>query len=263
MDLDDRRPTVSPDRVLIVDNDPGERLPMIKALRGAGLGVLTADDAISAISVALREKPRVIVLDLKLPGGGGYQVIERLQTLPATAATAIVVCTAEDPARHRRAALAAGAVEFLRKPVDGDELLATLRFVLGPGLGSAGPEPAGPATVLVVDDDPDVRRTLLLLFQAQGYNVVMAEDAISAVAIARARAPQVVVLDIGLPGGEGFTVMERLRAVPDLAATPVVVISGRDPEQMRRRAEQAGAVAFLQKPTDNRELLQAVRDALG
>lgn len=115
----------------------------------------------------------------------------------------------------------------------------------------------------MVDDDPDVRRALLLLFQAQGYDVVMAEDAISAVAIARARAPQVVVLDIGLPGGEGFTVMERLRAVPDLAATPVVVIGGRDPGQMRRRAEQAGAVAFLQKPTDNRELLQAVRDALG
>lgn len=249
--------------ILIVDSDADSRLPMIQTLRNAGLRVLTADDAVSAVSVALREAPGVIVLDLRLPGGGGYQVLERLQTLPRTAATPVIVCTAEDPAAHKEKALAAGAVEFLRKPIGGDELLSAVRFVLGPaGVALTGQHREGPPVVLVVDDDPAVRRTLLLLFKAQGYEVVAAEDAISAVSAARKRRPDVVVLDVGLPGGEGFVVMERLRAVPDLAATPVVVISGREPQTMRRRAEQAGAAAFLAKPVDNRTLLDAVRGAL-
>jgi DNA-binding response OmpR family regulator len=108
-----------------------------------------------------------------------------------------------------------------------------------------------------------VRHALLLLFKVNGYDVLSAEDAISAMTLAVSHMPEVVILDVGLPGGEGFVVMDRLRAVPNLAATPVVVISGRDPAEMRRRAEEMGAVAFLEKPTDNRLLLQAVRTALG
>jgi two-component system KDP operon response regulator KdpE len=156
-------------------------------------------------------------------------------------------------------------VEYLTKPVTPESLAATLHFVLGPGLGlpAEARAVAGPHTVLVVDDDPDVRRALLLLFKAQGYDVVTAEDAISAMTLAVARTPDVIVLDIGLPGGEGFVVMERLRGVPNLAATPVIVISGREPTEIRRRAEDMGAVAFLQKPADNRLLVQAVRAALG
>jgi CheY-like chemotaxis protein len=249
--------------VLIVDSDAAARLPAIQALRSLGLGAVTADDAVSAVSVALREHPVAILLELRLPGGDGFQVMHRLQTLPATAATPVVVCTSLDPAQHKERALAAGAVEFLAKPVSAEELAATLRFVLGPGLTAGPAAPTGPRKVLVVDDDPDVRRALLMLFKAQGYDVLTAEDAISALALAVGRVPDVVVLDVGLPGGEGFVVMERLRGVPNLAATPVIVISGRDPVEIRRRAGEMGAVAFLEKPTDNRVLLQAVRRALG
>jgi CheY-like chemotaxis protein len=254
---------VAGEKILIVDGDAAARLPVIQALRALGLAVVTADDAVSAVSVALKERPVAILLELRLPGGDDYQVMHRLQTLPVTAATPVVVCTTFDPAQHKERALAAGAVEFLAKPVAADELAATLRFVLGPGLTTARTAPSGPRRVLVVDDDPDVRHALLLLFKVNGYDVLSAEDAISAMTLAVSHMPEVVILDVGLPGGEGFVVMDRLRAVPNLAATPVVVISGRDPAEMRRRAEEMGAVAFLEKPTDNRLLLQAVRTALG
>jgi DNA-binding response OmpR family regulator len=257
--------SIAAEKILIVDGDAAVRLPVIQALRSLGFGVVTADDAVSAVSVALRERPAAILLELRLPAGDGYQVMQRLQTLPATAGTPVIVCTGLDPGRHEERSLAAGAVEFLPKPVTKEALAATLRFVFGPGLGlpAEARHPSGPRTILVVDDDPDVRRALLLLLKAQGYDVVTSEDAISAMTLAVARVPDVVILDVGLPGGEGFVVMERLRGVPNLAATPVIVISGREPTAIRKRAEEMGAVAFLRKPTDNRLLLEAVRAALG
>ena len=88
-------------------------------------------------------------------------------------------------------------------------------------------------------------------------------DAVSAVAVARQETPDLILLDLGLPAGDGFLVLERLRALPGLAATPVIVLSARDPANNERRALEAGAVAFFQKPPDNREFLAEIRRALG
>jgi DNA-binding response OmpR family regulator len=102
-----------------------------------------------------------------------------------------------------------------------------------------------------------------MLFRSRGCRVSAAEDAISAVRCAVSDPPDIVVLDIGLPGGEGFLVMQRFRALPALAAVPVIVVTGRPPQELRHRAQQLGAAAFLQKPVDNRALLDAAGLALG
>jgi two-component system response regulator QseB len=80
---------------------------------------------------------------------------------------------------------------------------------------------------------------------------------------ARDAAPDLILLDLGLPGGDGFIVMERLKTVDALAFVPVVVISARDPRVSEQAALDAGAVAFLAKPIDVDELLDVVRATLG
>lgn len=117
--------------------------------------------------------------------------------------------------------------------------------------------------ILIVDDDPDIRRVLNVLLRANNYETAFAGDAITAVAAAKKESPDLIVLDIGLPGGEGFVVIERLRNIASLACVPVIVVSGRDPERNKQRALQAGADAFLQKPPETKEILAAVRKALG
>jgi DNA-binding response OmpR family regulator len=72
-----------------------------------------------------------------------------------------------------------------------------------------------------------------------------------------------IILDLGLPAGDGYLVLERLRAMIDQVATPVIVLSAWDPVNNKQRSLQAGAVAFFQKPPDNREFLSAIRHALG
>ncbi len=116
--------------------------------------------------------------------------------------------------------------------------------------------------ILVVDDDEDMRRGLGIRLKASGYNVVFAHDAISATGVARKEKPNLIILDIGLPGGDGFIVMERLVSITE-TSVPVIVLTGRDPSTNRERALNAGAKAFFLKPPDNEKLLAAVRKALG
>ena len=117
--------------------------------------------------------------------------------------------------------------------------------------------------IQIVDDDQDLLRGLMPRLKANGYDVVTATDAIAAIGVARKEAPDLVILDLGLPAGDGFMVLERMKDLPDLAATPVIVLSARDPAENEKRALDAGAVAFFQKPPDNHEFLTAIRQALG
>ena len=117
--------------------------------------------------------------------------------------------------------------------------------------------------ILIIDDDQPLLLGLTTRLKANSYSVVTAADAISAVAIARKELPDLIILDLGLPGGDGFLVLERMRNLADLAATPVIVLSARDPAGNRKRSLDAGAVAFFQKPPDNHEFLGAIRQALG
>ena len=85
----------------------------------------------------------------------------------------------------------------------------------------------------------------------------------SAIGVAREERPDLILLDMGLPGGDGVVVMERLKIFPALAHIPVVVVSAREPTSTEERASAAGAEAYVQKPIDNEELLATIRTALG
>jgi DNA-binding response OmpR family regulator len=116
--------------------------------------------------------------------------------------------------------------------------------------------------ILIVDDDPDLRRGLTLRLRANHCDTAHAVDGFTALTMARKENPDLIILDIGLPAGDGFTVMERLQSSSDLVHIPVIVLTARDPHFTRQRMIQAGATAFFQKPADHVELLNAIRAVL-
>ncbi len=118
-------------------------------------------------------------------------------------------------------------------------------------------------TIMIVDDDHHLVLGLAARLKFYGYRVVAATDAVTAISTARKENPDLIVLDLGLPGGDGFLVMERMKGVAELDSIPVIVLSAREPTGNKQRALDANAVAFLQKPPDNRQFLSAVRYALG
>lgn len=118
------------------------------------------------------------------------------------------------------------------------------------------------AKIMIVDDDPDLRRALGLRLRANKYDTVNAGDGYSAIAMAYKEKPDLIILDLGLPAGDGFVVLERLQKNDRLSAIPVIVLTASDAQSSERRALQAGAAAFFQKPADNAELLEVIRATL-
>jgi DNA-binding response OmpR family regulator len=116
--------------------------------------------------------------------------------------------------------------------------------------------------ILIVDDNEDVSRGLRILFRAHDYTTVVAGDAVTAISQAKSEKPDLIVLDLGLPAGDGYLVMERLGNIDELAAIPVIVFTAREEEFHRERALEAGAKAFFQKPVDHAELLESVQQIL-
>lgn len=116
--------------------------------------------------------------------------------------------------------------------------------------------------IMIVDDDPDLRQALRLRLRANDYDTVNAGDGYTAIATAYKERPDLIILDLGLPAGDGFVVLDRLQKDDKLSAIPVIVLTARDPQSSEQRALQAGATAFFQKPADNAELLEVIRATL-
>ncbi|HUO27453.1 MAG TPA: response regulator [Candidatus Aquilonibacter sp.] len=116
--------------------------------------------------------------------------------------------------------------------------------------------------ILVVDDDPDLLRAMRLRLRANNCEIATAADGYSAIATAQKERPDLIILDLGLPAGDGFAVLERLQNNNQLAGIPVIVLSARDPQGNEERALKAGASMFFQKPVDNEELMNVIRVTL-
>lgn len=116
--------------------------------------------------------------------------------------------------------------------------------------------------IMIVDDDPDLRQALRLRLRANKYETVNAVDGYSAIAMAYKERPDLIILDLGLPAGDGFVVLDRLQKDDKLSSIPVIVLTARDPQANERRVLRSGAAAFFQKPADNAELMDVIRTTL-
>lgn len=117
--------------------------------------------------------------------------------------------------------------------------------------------------VLLVEDDRKITLAVGVRLKAMGYELATASDAVSAVAQARKFAPDVVLLDINLPGGDGFVVAERLHSLMQTSATPIIFITASKQPGLETRAQAVGATAFLEKPFDATQLADAIELSLG
>lgn len=123
-------------------------------------------------------------------------------------------------------------------------------------------QPMKRAKIMVVDDDPDLRQALSLRLRANNFETINVCDGYSAIAMAQKERPHLIILDLGLPAGDGYAVLKNLQEYPALAVIPVIVLTARDPESNEKRTLESGAVAFFQKPADNDELLGVIRACL-
>lgn len=117
-------------------------------------------------------------------------------------------------------------------------------------------------TILVVEDDEDIQQLLIFNLQAAGYEVAAAQDGYEALAVARRRAPDLILLDLMLPGLDGFEACKELKRAPQTAAIPVIMLTARGEEVDRIVGLELGADDYVVKPFSPRELILRVKAVL-
>ncbi|MCV3274116.1 response regulator transcription factor [Roseobacter sinensis] len=116
--------------------------------------------------------------------------------------------------------------------------------------------------VLLVEDEMNIVEAIRFLLSREGWQVDTHSDGTSALDVIRARKPDLVVLDVMLPGKSGFDILEELRGSDETADLPVLMLTARGQSRDREMAEKAGVSRFMTKPFSNTEVLTAVRDLL-
>jgi DNA-binding response OmpR family regulator len=117
--------------------------------------------------------------------------------------------------------------------------------------------------ILIVEDEVVQLTALARRLKTAGFEVVAARDGLTAISTARKEQPDLIVLDLGIPAGDGFVVLQRLSMLINTGTIPVIVLSSRTPIGNRDAALKAGAIAYIHKPLDVPILLKAINDALG
>ena len=249
-------PAVLPPRgegaILVCDDDSGIRTVVSEHLTRQGYTVIEASSGDQALILAAEHQVEAILLDLYMPGLSGWETLQRLRNNPVTANIPVVVLSVLSSTL--RPQLTGDAQGWVQKPFNENLLFAELGRVLHHG--------DGPAYVLLVEDDEDLASVLIASFQDAAVHIDRAATRQEAIRQCINRRPDLLILDLTLPDGDGFSFVEWLRQQLPLRTLPLVVYSGREVSDAEMARLRLGPTEFLTKakvqPHEVEELVLAM-----
>jgi diguanylate cyclase (GGDEF)-like protein/PAS domain S-box-containing protein len=257
--------------VLIVEDNPANMKLASLLLLNAGHTVLRAVDAEAGLTLARAEKPDLILMDIQLPGMDGLTATALLKRDPATALIPVIALTALAMQEDREKSQLAGCDAYIAKPLRYEELYAAIDTLLAKG-GTVGGKQSKSlasdavtsptATILIVDDEIQERKLLQALLRPEGYITLSAANGEEALALIAQRAPDLILLDVMMPGMDGYQLASTLKAEAATSTIPIIMITVQSERSARLAGLNAGAEEFLTKPVDRAELWLRVRNLL-
>ena len=275
-------------KILVIDDDAKIVRALEIRLQLAGYEVLTSTDGVSGLYLATKLKPDLVIADIWMPVGGGFPLAYRLRE--ESPEVPVIFITASKQPGLREIADKLGAANFIEKPYKKEDLLAAVDKALkakpaspvgrpdtsklqAPASAMATPATNSPVTpkpsakitgrnkILIVEDDYKTALALAMRLRAAGQDILLAYDALMGLDSVIKNQPDVVLLDICLPGGSGLVMAERIRNLaPRL--TPIVFITASQWPGLQEQAMALGAAGFLEKPFEAGELMAAIQNAL-
>ena len=223
--------------ILLCDDDAEARLAMRASLQEHGYEVVEAETGAEALAYAEEVGVDAILLDLTLPGMNGWQTLRLLKDNPVTAPTPVVVLSVF--AAPDRSTLAIHPDGWIIKPHDDQKLLRELKRVIR--------RDNERVRVLLVEDDVDLARIIMATFEQAGVEILHASSRQKTIEMCQKIVPDIMILDLSLPDGDGFGVVDWLRQRHDLQRMPLVVYSAQDVTESEREKLQLGPTEFLTK----------------
>jgi PAS domain S-box-containing protein len=234
--------------LLVASHLASWRDEVLEHLEREGFRVQIAGSGADAFHKARDLRPDLALLDMEMLGKSGWETLHELRTSPDTSSIPVIIASAEDEGKM---GAALGAAESLTKPLTGESLIQAVRRVL---------HPDGTLRVLIVDDDPKTLELLSDTLESEGHAPLTAGHAVEAMSILARSHVDAVVLDLLLPGRNGFEVLGEIRADPRLRRLPVLVITVKDLSERERDALAAQEAQVIAKGAGWRqELLRQLR----
>ena len=217
------------DLVLVVDDDADQRALMTKFLHREGFKVRTAPDGRTGLALARELRPHAILLDVMMPGIDGWSVLSALKADADLTDIPVIMVTFVE---QRALATSLGASDYVMKPVRWDRFKHVMDRYRPPE-----------NEVLIIDDDADTRARIRKVMERDGWVVSEAENGQEGLAKLAAAKPGIILLDLTMPVMDGFAFLEAMRAKPECADIPVVVLTALDLTwQDRRRLHGASQI---------------------
>ncbi|HEU0021362.1 MAG TPA: response regulator [Dehalococcoidia bacterium] len=237
---------------LVIDGDEATRNVTRHLLMEAGFRVACSDTGEEGLLLARELRPDVITLDVFIPGMNAWEVLTRLKSAPDLADIRVIMLAGAD---HQELGLALDATDFLVEPVDRQRLASILR--------RHRPRQA-PYTALVVEDDAANRESVGRMLEQEGWAVLQAEDGSGGLKRLEEIRPDLILLDLFMPGMDGFEFLEELAGREEWSGLPVVVIVGQKIDaKNRKRLNQRVNKVIGQRSNGTQQVLQEIFGQLG
>jgi len=246
-------PAPSRGSIIVCDDEQAIRTIVAEHLERHGYRILEAENGEIALALAASNSIQAILLDLHMPGLSGWETLQRLKDAPETEHIPVVVLSVLSPSAGKTKDSKKQLIPqgWVQKPFEEGRLLSELSRVLNTGNGSSH--------VLLVEDDADLAAVIIAGFEEAQVRVDHANTRQSAMDQCRLRRPALIILDLTLPDGDGFSLVEWLRQQPELLSLPLVVYSGRDLADAEMTKLRLGPTDFLTKakvqPSEVEELV--------
>jgi CheY-like chemotaxis protein len=239
---------------LVVDDEVAARELLVGYLELEGYDSECAASSVEAVRKARELQPDVITLDTLMPGKSGWAALAELKTDPVTAKIPVVMVSVAD---RKKEGLALGVAEYLVKPVSKELLVQAVGKHLDP---QAEPRP----TILVVDDDRSTRHMLEETLKGIGYAPLPAQDGSEALDILWRTRVDAILLDLMMPGINGFEILRRVRENPRLRRVPVFILTAKDlTEAEAEFLNRETSGLFLKERPWKEDLLAQIRQRIG
>jgi DNA-binding response OmpR family regulator len=236
--------------VLVVEDDSPIRVMLADMLADAGYVVAEAINGFQALAHLKDRRPDLIVLDLMLPGMSGWEFLDRSRAQLERANVPVIVLSAIRGQGDYPATL--GVAAWFTKPLDVQHFLGAVEQLAGPSKANAAtpvPQAVEPARILVIEDEPLIGELITEHLQGEGFVVELVPTIEAASARIAYAPPDLILLDLMLPGRSGWELLRQRQHDAELAAIPVLVVSAA-PQDRLLEAKELGADAFLSKPFD-------------
>ena len=236
-------------KILVVDDETSMRELLYDVFRRKGFEVYTATSGAHAMEMLRAHRPDVILLDSHMPNLSGHETAKQIRSFEAN--TPIILMKAPGDADGDSPWLAGlGIKHVIHKELSVELFLKELELVVRQEsqerVKANGAAPRVPGSILIVDDEPSITKMLKAFLESRGMRVVVASSGEEAITAAAKHSPQIIVLDINMPGMDGLMTLKRLRETKP--KVPVIVASGFGDEDTVRKALDSGAYDYITKP---------------